>query len=264
MGHVICVANLAEKAGRTFTAVNIAASLSVLEKKVLLVDCDPTGQAAGCLGITIGDGDFGLDDFLTGIVGGRAVVRKTALPFLDVIPPGLCLGDIETTLAQNPDKEKILSIVLRPFVKRYDYIIFDTSHEKNLITRSAFLACDSLLMPVVPGPSTGDLLDDLLGFAGDVRKAVKDPLTLSGLLLLNCTDSRCAPLVSTDPSRGVPEGAILPVTIPEIPQEHRVSPLCLADLKSPAAEAFLDLCFEFLYRENASHIRHQTPRGGFK
>jgi chromosome partitioning protein len=264
MGHVICVANLAEKAGRTFTAVNVAASLSVLEKKVLLVDCDPRGRASGCLGISLDEGDFGLDDFLTGIVGGRAVVRRTALAYLDVIPPGHALKDIETMLAQNPDKEKILSIVLRQFVERYDYIIFDTSSEKNLITRSALLAGDSLLMPEVPGPSTGDHLYDLLGFAGEVRKTAKTPLTVSGLLFLNCPDRTGVEQFSDDPRRALLEGALLPVSIPEsLPGQDR-SPLCLADIKSPAAEAFLDLSFEFLYRENALNSKQHTPRGDFK
>lgn len=250
MGHVICVANLKGKTGRTLTAVNFAASLALLEKSVLLVDCDANGQASAFLGAGPMDESFGLDDLLSGIVGGRAVVKKTALDYLDLIPSGQFLGDIETILAQNPDKEKVLSIVLRKFRESYDYIIFDTAAGKNLITRSALMACDSLLIPLFLGRAAPPNLYSLLGFASDVRKNMADPLKISGILFLNCPDpSEIARCYRNHEFDDVNQ-AILPVTIPELAMDQGTGPLCLTDIKSPCAEAFLDLSFEFLYREN--------------
>ncbi|MBU1168115.1 MAG: AAA family ATPase [Proteobacteria bacterium] len=253
MCNVICVANLQEKTGRTSTAVNFAASLALLEKKVLLVDCDANGQASFCLGILSHAYDFGLDDLLSGIVGGRAVVRQTAMDFLDIIPPGHSLNEMEKKLAQNPDKEKVLSIVLSTFKERYDYIIFDTPGQKNLMTISALVSCDSLMIPALLGPRTLDGLYSLLGFASDVRKKIDEPLKIAGILFMDCNSLQDVDNYYQKNEHKDFKHAICSVTIPGKPLDPEVdgatAPSCLVDIKSDYSEAFLDLSFEFLYRE---------------
>ena len=254
MGNVICVANLREKTGRTCTAVNFAASLALLDKRVLLVDCDASGRASACLGFADGSYEFGLDDFLTGIVGARAVVKGTGLDGLDLIPAGASLGAIESELKYNPDKEKVLSIILGKFRMAYDIIVFDTPADTGLLTRSALLACDSLLIPAQLAPETLGDLNRLLGFASDARKGLGTPLKISGILFMNCPDSdRISSYYANNELKDFKQ-AVYPVTIPEktlgMDWDAMAGPMCLKDIKSPLAEAFLDLSYEFLYREN--------------
>lgn len=254
MCNVICVANLREKTGRTCATVNFAASLALLEQKVLVVDCDPGGHASACLGTSPHDYDFGLNDLLSGIVGGRAVVRKTAIDFLDLIPSGEALDDIERILAQNPDKEKVLSIVLKKFRESYDFIIFDTPPKKSLIMRSTIVACDSLMIPTFLGTGTVEDVLGILGFASDVRQKMEEPLKIAGILFMNCRGQEEINQYYMNNEINDFKHAICPVTIPEKPnvmgKDAGSKPMCLIDLKSEYAEAFLDLSYEFLYRES--------------
>lgn len=253
MSNIICIANLREKTGRTCTAVNFAASLSLLDKRVLLVDCDASGQASACLGFGKGSYEFGLDDFFIGIVGARAVVKKTMLDGLDLIPAGGSLADIETHLAYNPDKDKVLSIILRKFRESYDVIIFDTPADQGLLTRSAMVASDSLLIPALLAPDTLDDLNRLLVFASNARKGMDAPLKISGIVFMNCQSSDHVGSYYSNGELKNFRHAVFPVTIPEKPADMSwdtmARPMCLKDIKSPLAEAFLDLSYEFLYRE---------------
>lgn len=253
MSNIICVANLRKQTGRTCTAVNFAASLSLLDKRVLLVDCDARGQASGCLGFLPNSYEFGLDDFMIGIVGGRAVVKQTGLDGLDLIPAGGALGETETNLAYNPDKDKVLSIVLQKFRDRYDIIIFDTPADKGLLTRSALVACDSLIIPAPLAQETLGDLNQLLGFASEARKGLNTPLKISGIVFMNCPSTDQVGAYYAKNELKDYKQAIYPVTIPEKPSdmswENMAKPVCLVDIKSPVAEAFLDLSYEFLYRE---------------
>lgn len=253
MSNVICVANLRKKTGRTCTAVNFAASLSLLDKRVLLVDCDASGHASECLGFGPGSYEFGLDDFLIGIVGARAVVKQTEMEGLDLIPAGGSLNEMEKQLAYNPDRDKVLSIILKKFRESYDIIVFDTPGDKGLLTRSALMACDSLLIPALLAEETLDDLNHLLGFASDVRKGNDTPLKLSGIVFMDCQSTDHVGAFYTNNELKAYDRAVYPVTIPGKPSDMSwktmAKPLCLMDIKSPMAEAFLDLSFEFLYRE---------------
>ena len=250
MSHVICVANLDEKTGRTSTAVNFAASLSVLEKRVLLVDCDPAGNASSILGAEALSYDFGLIDLLSGVVGGRSVLRSTEIGHLDLIPTGEDLRSIDRALAMNPEKEKVLTIIIQKFKEQYDYIVFDTPADKGFLTQSALYACDSLIIPVHPGPNAVQSIYNVLGFAGKLRQGMDNPVKLSGILFNRCRDLAEAEVCCDPHEIRELRSAFFPVTIPSSPVAgDSRKPVCLCDVKSGCADAFLDLSFEFLYRE---------------
>jgi chromosome partitioning protein len=245
MSHVICVVNFDEKSGKTSTVVNLAASLAVLEKKTLVVDCDPKGTASNGL---VPDKDlsaFGLFDVLTGIVSGRTAVSETKLPYLDIIPTGDGLDVVEKSLNQNPEKEKILAIIIQKFKDHYDYILFDTPPEKGLLSQSAVMASDSILIPVKYGEEVKEGVIDALAYSGKFRSVDENPLKLSGILATRCPDLK-------DLGRWLNEmkNALLPVAIPEAKgSADPCLPSCLEDIKAPYSEAYLDLCYELLYRD---------------
>lgn len=254
MCNVICVANLVKGVGRTSTAVNFAASLSLLEKKTLIVDCDPAAHASSYLGFNSEMYDYGLDDLMLGLVGWRGVVRKTSIELLDCVPAGLDLGSIQKKLALNPDKEKVLSIVIKKFKDDYDYILFDTPSDKGFLTRSVLQASDSILIPEKSGLESINNLYNILGFASDIRKDLKTSLKVAGILFVMTENIDKAQHNFSAEAFNEFKHAIYPITIPDSEMYGRsvqeTKPACLIDIKSDFSEAFLDLSFEFLYRDN--------------
>lgn len=251
MSHVICVANFVGQSGKTSTVVNLAASLAVLEKKTLVVDCDPEGKTSDCL---LADKDlaaFGLDDVLTGIVSGKSAVASTRFEYLDIIYAGDGLDTVDKILSMNPEREKILSIIIQKFKDQYDFIVFDTPSEKGFLAKSAVIAGDSLLIPSHSGTGTADDIFDVLAYSGKIRPVMDNPLKLSGILFNRCSDLSDLELLKTDTRIKSLKNALFPVAIPPVePKDDPCRPACLCDVKSLYAEAFLDLCFEFLYRGN--------------
>lgn len=250
MGHVICVANCSRQSGKTSTAVNFSASLAVLEKKTLLVDCDPAGMASDHL---VKDKDcvaFGLVDVLTGLVSARSAVSKTPLEYLDVISTGDGLETAETMLTMNSEKDKILSIIIQKFKDDYDYIVFDTPSAKGFLARSAILAGDSLMIPSGHEVGQTEGIFETMAYSGSLRPVSKNPLKLSGIFFMGCCDMAGAESFQSDNRIRDLKKAFFPVTVPFIPPDGNPwAPACLKDMKSLYSEAFLDLCYEFLYRE---------------
>ncbi len=251
MGHVICIANFREQSGKTSVAVNLAASLAVLERKTLLVDCSPDGRASDGLLAGRNDTAFGLFDVLTGMVSARSAVSTTELALLQILPYGEGQESLDRLLAMNPDREKILSIVMGKFLEEYDYIVFDTPSRAGLLSRSAVMAGDSLIIPVPAGSSVARDVMEVLAFSGRLRQGGLNPLQLSGIVFngYDGMDSRKA-MFETHELKEL-EKAVYPVPIPLSPPDvDPCCPACLNDMKSPVAEAFFDLCYEFLYRDS--------------
>lgn len=259
MCDVICVANPSmKKVGRTSVAVNFAASLAVLEKKTLLIDCNYNGNASKWLTSSKKSFDYGLDDLLTGLVSGRAVINKTDMLYLDFIPAGHQLETIEDDLKYNPEKEKVLNIIITSFRNSYDYIILDTPGDKGLLSQSAVIAADSLLIPVLCASDASLHFSEMLGFASRVRSSIGNPVKLSGVIVNRCNDIDTLNEVLSDKSLEELKPILFPTVIPELLNfqsvENSNKPYCLVDIKSDYSEAFLDLSFEFLYREKNTPV----------
>lgn len=252
MARIICVANPVKGVGRTLSAVNFAASLALLEKKTLIVDCDPFKQTSEYLGFTNDNYDYGLDDVLTGFVGGKGVVAESDIAYLDVIPAGHGLDDIEKNLAYNPDKEKVLNIIMKKFRADYDYIIFDTPGSNGLLTKSALIASDDLLIPLRCDRKAVDNLSTLLTIINEMREEYKSIIQLSGILFTYCDTIETAEAFFSKETLHKFEDVVFKTTIPESTfmetNLNKNQPACLIDLKSDIAESFLDVAFEFLAR----------------
>ncbi len=253
MAKIICVANLAKGAGRTLSAVNFAASLSLLEKKTLIVDCDPLKQTSEYFGFTAEKYDYGLDDLLTGFVGGKGVVAESELEYLDIIPAGHGLAEIEKNLAYNPDKEKVLNIIIKKFREDYDYIIFDTPGDSGLLTKSAILASDDLIIPLKCDLTVVQNLNSLLTIVEEIREEYKSLIHMSGIIFTFCDNIGAVDeFFSGEVGKNFKE-VTFKTTIPESSLfengMNKNQPACLIDLKSDIATSFLNVAFEFLARE---------------
>lgn len=250
MAKIICIANLVNGVGRTLCAVNFAASLSLLEKKTLVIDCDPKKDTGEYFGYTKEKYDYGLDDLLTGFVGGKGVVAGSDFEYLDIIPAGHGLDDIEESLAYNPDKEQVLDIIIRKFREDYDYIIFDTPGEYGLLTKSAMLASDEILIPVKSGDAVSENLASLFDTIEKFREDYKSDVKIAGILFTFCDRLEEVKSRIDDDVPEKFESFFFSATIPDSVfiknNNDKKQPACLIDLKSDIAASFLELSYEFL------------------
>src|SRR6185295_15825159 len=145
---VIAIANQKGGVGKTTTAINLAASLAVLEYRTLLVDADPQANSTTGNGFDLKNIQISLYDCLVNETPVGAVVLQTDTPNLDLLPSHLDLVGAEIELINHPSREHILRHALADVRKDYDFIIIDCSPSLGLITVNALTAADSVAIPV--------------------------------------------------------------------------------------------------------------------
>lgn len=148
MGTVICFANQKGGVGKTTSAVNVAASLGVLRKNVLLVDMDPQGNATSGLGVLKRNLQVSSLDVLLGKESVENAIIKTEYKNVSLIPSSMALASAEFELSEIEDGEKLLKNALEPVKNNYDYIIIDAPPSLGLITVNILTACDRVIIPM--------------------------------------------------------------------------------------------------------------------
>ena len=183
MGKIIAIANQKGGVGKTTTAVNLAASLGVLEKKVLLIDADPQANATSGLGIDVETVENGTYQLLEHTVPALELVIKTESPNLDIIPAHIDLVAIEIELVDKDEREYMMREAVVPLKEVYDYIIIDCAPSLGLLTLNALTASDSVLIPIQCEYFALEGLGKLLNTIKSIQKIHNDQLDIEGLLL---------------------------------------------------------------------------------
>jgi chromosome partitioning protein len=183
MGKIIAIANQKGGVGKTTTSVNLAASLGVLEKKVLLIDADPQANASSGLGIQVEDVEIGTYQILEHSNTPQEAIVKSTSPNVDVIPAHIDLVAIEIELVDKENREYMLKQALESIKDQYDYILIDCAPSLGLLTLNALTAADSVIIPIQCEYFALEGLGKLLNTIKSVQKIHNAELDIEGLLL---------------------------------------------------------------------------------
>ena len=183
MGKIIALANQKGGVGKTTTTINLAASLATLEKSVLVIDADPQANASSGLGVDIKTLESSLYECLIGGIDVREAIYTTDIDGLDIIPSHIDLVGAEIEMLNVEKREKIISNMLAPIRKEYDYILIDCSPSLGLITVNALTAADSVIIPVQCEYFALEGIGKLLNTIKIIKSKLNPKLEIEGFLL---------------------------------------------------------------------------------
>lgn len=183
MGKIISICNQKGGTGKTTTSVNLSASLASFGKKILLIDIDPQSNATSGIGINKHDIKKSIYDVLLDPAQPKETLLNTAIPNLDILPCNINLIGAEIELVGALSRETRLRKALLPLKDGYDFIFIDTPPSLGLLTLNAFVASDSILIPIQCEFYALEGVTQLLNTINLIKENLNSDLKIEGVLL---------------------------------------------------------------------------------
>jgi chromosome partitioning protein len=251
MTRILTIANQKGGVGKTTTAVNLAASLAAAERRTLLVDVDPQGNAGSALGIRRDDSEQTVYEVLLDGLPLKEAVRKTELKFLDLVPASKHLVGAELELAEIEGREQRLRRALAGLASEYEYVIIDCPPSLGLLTLNGLVAAQGVVIPLQCEYYALEGLADVLKTIELVRASANPELQVDGIVLTMYSANNLANQVA-DEIRKTFSSQVFDTVIPrnvrlsEAPSHGK--PILLYDVTSKGCQSYLDLAREVTKR----------------
>ncbi len=247
MSRILTIANQKGGVGKTTTAVNLAASLAAAERRTLLVDIDPQGNAGSALGIRRDDSDRSIYEVLLDGLPLAEAVRKTELKFLDLVPASRHLVGAELELADVPGREARLRRAIEPVVDAYEYVVVDCPPSLGLLTLNGLVAAKGVVIPLQCEYYALEGLADILRTIELVKAGPNPDLKVDGIVLTMFSANNLANQVADEIRKTFAKQVFKTV----IPRNVRLSeapshgkPILLYDVSSKGCQSYLALARE--------------------
>jgi chromosome partitioning protein len=260
MGKVIALANQKGGVGKTTTAINLAASLAVLEYKVLIIDADPQANATSGVGFDVKNVKTSIYECIVDELDPRKIILNTDIQGLDLIPSHIDLVGAEIEMLNLPNREKVLRYVIEKIRNDYDFILIDCSPSLGLITVNALTAADSVIIPVQCEYFALEGLGKLLNTIKIIQTKLHPELEIEGFLL-TMFDSRLnlSNQVQEEVKKHFQEMVFETVIQRNIKLSEAPSygqPAILYDATSKGASSYMNLARELLQNNGMTKLKN--------